>query len=454
MEVAVTTTTFNPMNAPAAEHAQHEFIANTPSLNLGKIAFELGLWLSGLESFLNIQNHSFVEENRAKSATRDWTNEFRLTHSALLRCSRLNFQLAQGKRASQANEKDEVEILEDSNAEIEISDLSPEEIFELSTALKDAILLSEGLLRAAPLKFGEWTAWCNSLTAKLKKISAFDKLIKAAEKTGENFLPEILLDLVEKKSPSAAFQADLKLVLPRIGKILKWLSVIEEMIKEDKPLKPSLLLFARIYEQIRELMSFINNRLLRFSNQDDELFAALDGAVYIASIELRKVYQYELIGITDIRPVPQSRARIEASQGLLIDSFRQTLTSFARLLEPKIQPHHLFMIFQIKLDEAIIVRQDLWQLMKDVRAAEQNPDVYPMAELNKKLKDFVQTSMRYLMYKDWETFERFVEEVVRTSNKKDLTPILHRFGAYLETMFGQVNMRSVLANHPFEIPQK
>jgi hypothetical protein len=60
--------------------------------------------------------------------------------------------------------------------------------------------------------------------------------------------------------------------------------------------------------------------------------------------------------------------------------------------------------------------------------------------------------MRFLMYKDWETFERFVEEVLKTQNKKDLTPILHRFGAYLETLFGQVNMRGVLASHPFQPP--
>jgi len=32
-------------------------------------------------------------------------------------------------------------------------------------------------------------------------------------------------------------------------------------------------------------------------------------------------------------------------------------------------------------------------------------------------------------------------------------PILHRFGAYVETLFAQVNMRAVLEKHPFEIPK-
>ena len=55
-----------------------------------------------------------------------------------------------------------------------------------------------------------------------------------------------------------------------------------------------------------------------------------------------------------------------------------------------------------------------------------------------------------MFYKDKETVERFIEEVLITTNKKDLVPILHRFGAYLETLFGQVNMRIVLANNPFD----
>ncbi|MDQ3323521.1 MAG: hypothetical protein M3525_13985 [Acidobacteriota bacterium] len=54
-----------------------------------------------------------------------------------------------------------------------------------------------------------------------------------------------------------------------------------------------------------------------------------------------------------------------------------------------------------------------------------------------------------MFYKDMETVERFIEEVLVTDNRKDLVPVLHRFGAYLETLFGQINMRTVLAKHPF-----
>jgi hypothetical protein len=68
------------------------------------------------------------------------------------------------------------------------------------------------------------------------------------------------------------------------------------------------------------------------------------------------------------------------------------------------------------------------------------------------LTAFQNGSMRYLFYKDTETVERFIEEILVTNQNKDLVPILHRFGAFLETLFGQVTLRTVLQKHPFESP--
>jgi hypothetical protein len=69
--------------------------------------------------------------------------------------------------------------------------------------------------------------------------------------------------------------------------------------------------------------------------------------------------------------------------------------------------------------------------------------------VRKELTAFMHEPANFLFFKDRETLERFTEEVFATSENKDLVPILHRFGAYLETLFGLVNMRTVLASHPF-----
>ena len=51
-------------------------------------------------------------------------------------------------------------------------------------------------------------------------------------------------------------------------------------------------------------MGYVNNRLLRLADEESQLFGSLDGAAYTASIELKKVYQHELAGLTEIRQMP------------------------------------------------------------------------------------------------------------------------------------------------------
>ncbi len=443
----------NPTNSPQTNFAESKNVSADNSPRLNELTFDLGLWLSGLESFLNLRSSTLVEENPTVS---NWSKEFSVTHSVLLLCSKLTLDFAKSikKENAQNSDVDEIEIL--NNVETGSSELniSSDEIHELTNALKESVLLSEGLLRAAPLNFNEWRAWSNSLADRLKSVDAVEKLIKSAEKQGERFLPRTLLDLLDNKEVSSELIADLKMVLPHFAKILKWLSVVGKMLENDEPLKTTLLLFAQINKQMQEMMSYINNRLLRFNSEENDLFSSLDGAAYTASIELRKVYNQELKGLTEIRPTPLIYAKIETSYSLLNDSLQLTLINFAQLIDPHIEPTDLFPHLQTKEEQSLLLRENMWDALQYVKETEQNPDEDLINKLHDKLMKFRDDNLYFLFYKDMETVDRFIEEILITKENKDLVPILHRFGAYLETLLGQVNMRVVLTNHPFEPMQK
>ncbi|MEP6705798.1 MAG: hypothetical protein ABJB34_13410, partial [Acidobacteriota bacterium] len=169
-----------------------------------------------------------------------------------------------------------------------------------------------------------------------------------------------------------------------------------------------------------------------------------------AAIELKKVFSQELTGLVAIRPVPSVFARVETAYELLSDSFRQILAGFAVVVDPAIVPSDLFPNFQTKLDQSLALRQNLWNALQVVRAAEGNPDKKLLDAVNKELREFLEKTLPFLFHKDRETVERFAEEIFATSEKKDIVPILHRFGAYIETLLAQVNLRTVLADHPFD----
>ncbi|MEP6788570.1 MAG: hypothetical protein ABJB40_09070, partial [Acidobacteriota bacterium] len=155
-------------------------------------------------------------------------------------------------------------------------------------------------------------------------------------------------------------------------------------------------------------------------------------------------------GVSRMRPSPSIYARMETAHSLLNEGFQQMLAGFARSLDPQTDVFQLFPNFHIKLEQSLVLRQELWSVVNAVQAAEKNPENKQIQTLHKSLREFMNGTVRYLFYKDTETVERFVEEILATKQNKDLVSILHRFGAYLETLFGQVNLRAVLAKHPFQ----
>ena len=405
-----------------------------------ELSFELGVWLSGLESFLTAGN-AFGDKNQSASPLRSWSLECRLTRSALLQSSKLNFRLRKALASQKQN---------DGTATLADNYFSVSELDSLALVLRDAIVLNESILSAGDLDFGDWRSWSGILDETLKSSPVFHKLLTRVHVMGEVFLPDKLKSIMGDNAAPFSDQADLKVILPQFGSILGLLSVVGRMLKHDEPLKPTLLIFSRIYDETQSLISHMNNRLSRFPDESAAMFDSLDSASYTASLELKKVYSQELTGLAGIRPVPSVFARVETACELLSDSFRQILADFARVIEPQLEPSDLFPNFKTKLEQSLELRQNLWNLLKAVRGGEQNPDQEQLENVTKELREFTESTLSFLFHKDRETLERFAEEIFVTTEKKDIVPILHRFGAYLETLLAQINMRTVLADHPFK----
>lgn len=409
--------------------------AMKPAATDEAIITELGIWLSGLESFLATGHQSFAADGRAMP---DASREFRLVHAAIQRCSMLTARIMsdQGGLAS---------------AQTAVTwDIKFGEIANLSAALRDATLLGDGLIRSNTLGTGEWRAWRSMLAHRLAGQRAFAKLIRHAEIDGDKFLPAQLRELAATDGFLSPEHSELALVLPRFGRVLRWLDVIGRMLEADEPLKPALLIFARVNEQIFELTNYINNRLERFPDEEAEMFGSLDAASYTASIELKKVYTQELSGLARMRQAPSVYARMETAHSLLNEGFQQMLAGLAKLIDPTTDVFKLFPNFGIKLEQSIALRKELFNALQIVQKAEAKPERTEIEAMQKALRELMKGSVKYLFYKDTETVERFVEEILVTKENKDLVPILHRFGAYLETLFGQVNLRAVLETHPFK----
>jgi hypothetical protein len=217
-------------------------------------------------------------------------------------------------------------------------------------------------------------------------------------------------------------------------------------------LKLALPIFTLVHEEARTLVEFIERRAIRTEEIDGKVFDALDCTGYAVSVELSRVFGRELVGLVSLRQSPAIYTKVENAHGLLRDSFQQTLLALIQVFDTALDGSLFFQFFQAKLEQSLALRGDLWLLLQLVLQAEKDRDRRPLAPLLERLDAFRQGSMRYLMYRDWEPFERFMAEVLAARGAVELTPVLHRFGTYLEALFGQINMRTVLAAHPFDYP--
>lgn len=405
---------------------------------------ELGIWLAGLESFIATGYQLFGDPAGAKSG-QDTTREFRLTRSVLMRCSMLNSRLVSLHIFSSTDKG-----LAGKTPAGPVLRISAKEHDDFDASLRDVIVLNDSLIGAEKLGFGEWRSWSNMLKQRFDALSAVHKLIRYAEESGERYLPDRLNEVVRGGGTINLEHAELCLLLPRFARILKWLSVVGRMLESDEPLKPALIIFARVNEQVFELINYINNRLARFQDVEAELFSSLDAAAYTASIELRKVYSQELTGVSALRPATSIHARMETAHSVLNESFQQIVADFARRIAPELDVFALFPNFQQKIEQSRLLRQNLWTILQLAVVAEKRPEKRQVESLNEAIREFMADSVRFLFYKDTETFERFVEEIRIAKQKKDMISILHRFGAYLETLFAQINMRTVLEKFPFD----
>jgi hypothetical protein len=234
--------------------------------------------------------------------------------------------------------------------------------------------------------------------------------------------------------------------------LLEQLRFIEALLTQDFPLKQSLPIFTLVHEETRALVEFIEKRALRAEEIGGEIFDVLDSTSYALAAESSKVFGRELIDLASLRQPPAIYIKVENAHGLLRDSFQQTIVALAQVLDPSLDGAQLFQSFHSKLEQSLRLRHDLWMLLQRVLRAEQDRDLRPLTPLLESLNSFRQGSLRFLMYKDWEAFERFAAEVEAARGTVGLTPVLHRFGTYLEALFGQINMRNVLADQPFNYP--
>jgi hypothetical protein len=426
----------------------------------GGPAHELGLWLRALESFCQVRNHPANPDHPDEMA-RDWASEARIARRVLLRSIQLAHSLLNpyGAQDDALSELEETAVagaaVAQPTASLDtdiLADAPDRSFLRLAEALKDALAVCDTLLEKPAVNLHAWASFGKMLARQLELLEASKALKRAEHHYSTARLQDALVAMTRRDTIPVALGPDLLIIFTELARLLRRLEFVENALKRDQPLKQTLPLFALAHEGGRSLVEFIEGCIARADKLDQASIDALDVTNYAITMELRKVYTKELLGLSELRQAPPIYARVEIAHGLLKNCFEQSTIGLAQSFDPALTGSRLFDSLQVKLEQSLALRRDLWLLLQLIQRAEKERDEHPISQLIDSLSAFHDGSLHYLMYKDWEACERFIEEVSAARGAIELTPVLHRFGAYLETLFNQVSMRTVLADHAFDYP--
>jgi hypothetical protein len=414
-------------------------------------ARELAVWLRALQSFFNQANQPFTDAERVNLSARNFRCETQIVRDALLHCLQLLGAVV-GKDAAPVFAEEVAETSDVSASAVVKDNLlgladAKDSLIELREALQDSCRLGEALLETPSVSFAGWAGLGRVIERELKRSIAADMLVAAASDSSS--LQESLVALARRIAPDELGE-DVSEIFHTFSRLLGLLRFIEISLANDSQLKRLLPIFTLVYEETRALLDFISARALRVEGLEKGTRDILDGTAYALRMELRKAFEHELSGFCALRQPPQIFAKVESACGLLRDCYQQSVVALAQNFDPALDGTELFPSFQTKLEQSLTLRRDLWKLTQIVRRASTEEETFEQARLLENLSAFSEGSQRYLMYKDLEPLERFIEEIESARTPEETAPTLHRFDAFLETLYGQVNMRAVLANIPFD----
>jgi hypothetical protein len=410
-------------------------------------ARELAVWLRALQSFFDLADHPFTDSERASAHERNFKCETAVVRDVLVRCLHLLGNVARGAgvvvEPSEESSKHAAQESAPAFAGVKSS------LADLSDVLRDACGLAESLFESNAVSFAAWSGLGGVVERELRRSEAAALILAAGEEGEDDSLLEPLQTLARSLA-SDELSDDLTAIFAGFTRLLSLLDFVGRSLARDGQLKRLLPVFTLIQADTRALLDFIEGRAMKVADVERGAREILDGTAYAVRMELRKAFEHELVGFCSTRQPPQLFARVENAAGLLRDCYQQSIVALAQSFDPALDGTRLFDSFQTKLEQSLVLRRELWRLIRLVRRPAHGAEPPTQEAVVEHLAAFREQSQRYLMYKDWEPLERFQEEIESARAQAQLEQTLHRFEAFLETLFGQVNMRVVLAAHPFD----
>jgi hypothetical protein len=237
---------------------------------------------------------------------------------------------------------------------------------------------------------------------------------------------------------------NVSLTLLYLYRFLKYLKCISPALHADLPLRRCLVVFSLLHQQTELLRDFLKARFLKDRRGNAELRNAMELVFHSLQIESEKIFTEKLIHIAAEKDASRLYSQVEDCHGLLRNCYQQCAITVIHAFDPAIDDKSLFPSMRSNLQNSQKVQKDLWDLRQDLKADLEKTGSLDLDHILGRISQFQESSMEYLMFKDWGAFETFSESLVNAGCQSEARILVQKFIGFLSILTQEVGKRGVL----------
>jgi hypothetical protein len=413
--------------------------------------FELEMWIKCFDRFFRPRNQPISSGDNNAFLLKDFREELVIVRDVTLRMSFLANEIMSKERSNLLqfdryihNSLRRDYVMDDFLNHLLVQPTPDDSLALLLESLADLRSVIDDLVRMPEVTFQTFTAIGKLINREIKQCRYIEMLVAYKFKVQYDRVENPTIAALIKRIPHEGLRQDVAKIFLELFRLLRYLDFVEKDLVNDRPLKNSLLIFSLVNSELRILFDFIETRVCKHSEVSTTSNEILDGAVFALSQEMKKVFSHELVGLVYLRQAPPIYAKVENSHGMLKNALQQTIVQISQAVDTEFDAASVFSGFMNRLEESRRLLDEIQILVKHIGSFEPSADYEKLMPLTKVFDDFRETSLKFLMFKDWEEYENFVEEVSAAKSTENLRSTLHRFRIFLEALCGEVGKRAVL----------
>ncbi len=428
-----------------------------------KLIIEMEMWVKGINNFFLIEYHPLTDKEVNLISIKDYSEELIVLSAGISRLIRIFTLLVDREmllKSSFANYLDQVrsgELLfkedlinlwKEGNPDGEL--IQSIDIFTTMKTLIDNLTIKKDISFPTFLNVGKL------INMEFRNNRFLYYMINRPIDAVVDKIDNRALRYVIRGISNNFLKRSVAIFIAKFLRILKYMEFAKIFSDAPIEIKKYLIIFVLIYAEIKKIIDLMTKQYLYNEEVPADFIEMIDGFIFSISMDMKKIMKKELVGFLGNNHPSHLYMKIENSCGIMENAIKQTVVSIAQYFDKNIQGTDIFEDFQTKLEQSLILREEIYELYTISRNLI-NSSNYEKAEINiqpliNKLELFRRGSMKFLMFKDWYDFDNFYNELSHTLNQKALHLTLNKFSAFLATLLKEVNKRAVLYDFPFDKP--